>query len=132
MAFQTSRLKHLFPTLFNRKTTNNPYNSNYSDMSDEEKNKLVEEVMNGFDFEQVYCIEYLREMESEKWHTIDELKYTAEKFLRMALEHQDREFWWAGGLNGHGGLCACYDDKWGLSLNYIAVAKKVRIKKDEQ
>ncbi len=132
MAFQTSRLKHLFPTLFNRKTTNNPYNSNYSDMSDEEKNKLVEEVMNGFDFEQVYCIEYLREMESEKWHTIDELKETAEKFLRMALEHQDREFWWAGGLNGHGGLCACYDDKWGLSLNYIAVAKKVRIKKDEQ
>ena len=101
-------------------------------MSDEEKDKLVEEVMNGFDFEQVYCIEYLREMESEKWHTIDELKYTAEKFLRMALEHQDREFWWAGGLNGHGGLCACYDDKWGLSLNYIAVAKKVRIKKDEQ
>ena len=132
MAFQTSRLKHLFPTLFNRKTTNNPYNWNYSDMSDEEKNKLVEEVMNGFDFEQVYCIEYLREMESEKWHTIDELKETAEKFLRMALEHQDREFWWAGGLNGHGGLCACYDDKWGLSLNYIAVAKKVRIKKDEQ
>jgi hypothetical protein len=101
-------------------------------MSDEEKDKLVEEVMNGFDFEQVYCIEYLREMESEKWHTIDELKETAEKFLRMALEHQDREFWWAGGLNGHGGLCACYDDKWGLSLNYIAVAKKVRIKKNEQ
>ena len=101
-------------------------------MSDEEKDKLVEEVMNGFDFEQVYCIEYLREMESEKWHTIDELKDTAEKFLRMALEHQDREFWWAGGLNGHGGLCAAYDDKWGLSLNYIAVAKKVRIKKDEQ
>ena len=30
-------------------------------MSDEEKDKLVEEVMNGFDFEQVYCIEYLRE-----------------------------------------------------------------------
>jgi hypothetical protein len=101
-------------------------------MSDEEKDKLVEEVMNGFDFEQVYCIEYLREMESEKWHTIDELKETSEKFLRMALEHQDREFWWAGGLNGHGGLCACYDDKWGLSLNYIAVAKKVRIKKNEQ
>jgi hypothetical protein len=101
-------------------------------MSDEEKDKLVEEVMNGFDFEQVYCIEYLKEMESEKWHTIDELKETAEKFLRMALEHQDREFWWAGGLNGHGGLCACYDDKWGLSLNYIAVAKKVRIKKNEQ
>ena len=101
-------------------------------MSDEEKDKLVAEVMDGFDFEQVYCIEYLREMESEKWHTIDEMKETAEKFLRMALEHQDREFWWAGGLNGHGGLCACYDDKWGLSLNYIAVAKKVRIKKNEQ
>lgn len=47
----------------------------------------------------------------------------------MALEHQDREFWWAGGMH-RGGLCACYDNKWGLSLNYIAVAKKVRIPKD--
>ena len=98
-------------------------------MSDEEKDKLVEEVMNGFDFEQVYCIEYLREMESEKWHTIDELKYTAERFLRMALEHQDREFWWAGGMH-HGGICATYDDKWGLSLIYIEGVSRVKIQKE--
>ena len=78
-------------------------------MTDEEKDKLVAEVMQGFDF-------------------VAELKKQAEKKLRMALEHQDREFWWAGGMH-HGGLCACYDDKWGLSLNYIAVANKVRIPK---
>ena len=101
-------------------------------MSDEEKDKLVEEVMNGFDFQKAYSIVYLTIQDIELLPTMGQFKQRAEKFLRMALEHQDREFWWAGGLNGHGGLCACYDDKWGLSLNYIAVAKKVRIKKDEQ
>lgn len=100
-------------------------------MTDEYKDKLIAKVMDGFDFEQVYCIEYLREMKSEKWQTIDKLKETAEKFLRMALEHQDREFWWVGGMH-HGGLCACYDKKWGLSLSYIAVAKKVRINQDNE
>ena len=101
-------------------------------MSDEEKDKLVEDVMNGFDFQKAYSIVYLTIQDIELLPTMEQFKQRAEKFLRMALEHQDREFWWAGGLNGHGGLCAAYDDKWGLSLNYIAVAKKVRIKKDEQ
>lgn len=100
-------------------------------MIEKEKDELVAEVIEGFDFEQVYCIEYLKEMESEKWHTIVEMKETAERFLRMALDHQDREFWWAGGMH-RGGLCACYDNKWGLSLNYIAVARKVRTRKDQE
>jgi len=98
-------------------------------MNDEEKDKLVEEVMNGFDFQKAYSIVYLTIQDIELLPTIEQFKQRAEKFLRMALEHQDREFWWAGGMH-RGGLCACYDSKWGLSLNYIAVAKKVRIPKD--
>ena len=98
-------------------------------MNDEEKDKLVEEVMNGFDFQKAYSIVYLTIQDIELLPTMEQFKQRAEKFLRMALEHQDREFWWAGGMH-RGGLCACYDSKWGLSLNYIAVSKKVRIPKD--
>ena len=98
-------------------------------MTDEEKDKLVAEVMQGFDFEKVRSLVYIEGNSLQVRLTIDELKETAEKLLRMALGHQDREFWWAGGMH-RGGLCACYDNKWGLSLNYIAVAKKVQIMKD--
>jgi hypothetical protein len=98
-------------------------------MTDEEKDKLVEEVINGFDFQKAYSIVYLTIQDIELLPTMEQFKQRSEKFLRMALEHQDREFWWAGGMH-RGGLCACYDNKWGLSLNYIAVAKKVRIPKD--
>ena len=100
-------------------------------MTQEEKERLVAEIMEGFDFKMVFSILYLKGMDNDKWKTIDHLKFTAEKLLRMALEHQDREFWWAGGMH-RGGLCACYDDKWGLSLNYIAVANKVRISKEKE
>lgn len=98
-------------------------------MTDREKDKLVAEVMEGFDFEKARSIMYLTKKFVRDVPTIEELKKQAEKKLRMVLEHQDREFWWAGGMH-RGGLCACYDDKWGLSLNYIAVANKVRISKD--
>jgi hypothetical protein len=98
-------------------------------MTDEEKDKLVEEVINGFDFQKAYSIVYLTIQDIELLPTMEQFKQRSEKFLRMALEHQDREFWWAGGMH-RGGLCACYDNKWGLSLNYIAVAKKVQIPKD--
>ena len=100
-------------------------------MTDEEKVKLVAEVMQGFDFEKVRSLVYIERNPLHVILTIDKMKETAERLLRMALEHQDREFWWAGGMH-RGGLCACYDDKWGLSLNYIAVAKKVRISKDKE
>lgn len=94
-------------------------------MTDEEKVKLVSEVMQGFDFEKTRKMM----MPSKAKVSINELKVIARNLLFMCLEHQDREFWWAGGMH-RGGLCACYDDKWGLSLNYIAVANKVRIPKD--
>ena len=100
-------------------------------MTKEEKERLVAEVMEGFDFKMVFSILYLKGMDNNKWMTIDHLEFIAEKLLYMALKHQDREFWWAGGMH-RGGLCACYDDKWGLSLNYIAVANKVRISKDKE
>ena len=94
-------------------------------MTDEEKVKLVAEVIQGFDFEKTRKMM----MPSKAKVSIDELKFIARHLLFMCLEHQDREFWWAGGMH-RGGLCACYDDKWGLSLNYIAVANKVRISKN--
>ena len=100
-------------------------------MTDEEKVKLVAEVIQGFDFEKVRSLVYIERNPLHVILTIDKMKETAERLLRMALEHQDREFWWAGGMH-RGGLCACYDDKWGLSLNYIAVANKVRISKDKE
>lgn len=98
-------------------------------MTEEEKDRLVEKVMEGFDFEKAWSIMYLTAKDKHFVQTMADLKKEAEKFLRIALEHQDRAFWWIGGLDGHGGLCAAYDDLWGLSLNYIAVAKKVRISK---
>ena len=94
-------------------------------MTDDEKVKLVAEVIQGFDFEKTRKMM----MPSKAKVSIGELKVIARNLLFMCLEHQDREFWWAGGMH-RGGLCACYDDKWGLSLNYIAVANKVRIPKD--
>ena len=94
-------------------------------MTDEEKVKLVSEVMQGFDFEKTRKMM----MPSKAKVSINELKVIARNLLFICLEHTDREFWWAGGMH-RGGLCACYDDKWGLSLNYIAVANKVRIPKD--
>ena len=96
-------------------------------MTDEEKVKLVAEVMQGFDFEKTRKMM----MPSKAKVSICELKVIARNLLFMCLEHQDREFWWAGGMH-RGGLCACYDDKYGLSLNYIAVANKVRISKDKE
>ena len=94
-------------------------------MTDKEKDKLVAEVMQGFDFEKVRSLVYIERNPLHVILTIDKMKETAERLLRMALEHQDREFWWAGGQH-HGGLCASYDDKWGFSLTYVAEAKKVK------
>ena len=99
-------------------------------MTDKEKERLIEAVIQGFDFEKARSIMYLTKKFRADTPSIEDLKEQAKKYLSLALEHQDRELWWAGGLNGFGGLSACYDDKWGLSLNYIAVAKKVRISKD--
>jgi hypothetical protein len=94
-------------------------------LTDEEKKELVMEVMDGFDFK---TVQRLMRMQG-KVRTLEELKEDAEHKLRMTLDHRDREFWWAGGLAGYGGIAACYDNKWGLSLNYIAVSNKVRTKK---
>ena len=93
------------------------------------RDAMVNDILCDFDFEKVRSLVYIEGNSLHVRLTIDELKETAEKLLRMALGHQDREFWWAGGMH-RGGLCACYDNKWGLSLNYIAVAKKVQIMKD--
>ena len=95
-------------------------------MSDEEKDKIVKELIDGFDFDRVRSVMYLTKKGIHVVPTVSELKQQAEKLIRMTFDHQDREFWWAGGLSGHGGLCACYDDKWGYQLIYVFEAKKVK------
>ena len=95
-----------------------------SPLTDDEKDKLVKEVMEGFDFK---TVQRLMRMKGKE-RTIEELKKEAEKKLRMTLDHSDQDFWWAGGMH-LGGISACYDNLWGLSLNYIAVANKVSTKK---
>ena len=89
----------------------------------------MNEVIEDFDFDKARSIMYLTKKDIHVVPSIVELKADARKYLRMALEHQDREFWWAGGMH-RGGLCACYDNKWGLSLNYIAVVSRVKIQKE--
>jgi len=98
---------------------------NIDNVEDENVSKVIEQ----FDFEMARSIMVLTARYIDRVPTIDELKKRAKRLLLMCMEHQNREFWWAGGMH-RGGLCACYDNKWGLSLNYIAVAKKVRIPKD--
>ena len=93
--------------------------------TDEQKDKIVKDLIKGFDFEKVRSIMYLTKRDMHVVPSIKELKEQAEKLIRMTFEHQDREFWWAGGQH-HGGLCASYDDKWGFSLTYVAEAKKVK------
>ena len=97
-------------------------------MTDEEKNQLIDEVINGFDFEKAYIAALASRKSRTKVPNIYAMRAKAREYLLKALEHQDRKFWWIGGMH-HGGLCACYDDTWGLSLNYIAVASRKRISK---
>jgi hypothetical protein len=99
-------------------------------MTDEEKSQLIDEVINGFDFEKARKAATIRRKE-QNVQSIERMKASAREYLQKALEHQDREFWWIGGMH-HGGLCACYDNKWGLSLNYIAVASRQRIFKTKK
>ena len=87
----------------------------------------VRRVMEAFDFEKVRSIMYLTKKYGYSVETIEELQKRAKKLLLLCLKHQDREFWWAGGMV-HGGLCAFYDDKNGLGLIYIEGVSRVRLK----
>ena len=73
---------------------------NIEDVEDENVNKVIEQ----FDFERARSIMVLTARDI-KVPTIDELKKTAKRLLLLCMEHQDREFWWAGGMH-HGGICA--------------------------
>jgi hypothetical protein len=95
-------------------------------MTDEEKNQLIDEVINGFDFEKAHKAALASRKSGTKVPNIYAMRAKAREYLLKALEHQDRVFWWIGGMH-HGGLCACYDDMWGLTLNYIAVVSRKRI-----
>lgn len=98
-----------------------PKKPNIEDVEDENVNKVIEQ----FDFERARSIMVLTARDIEV-PTIDELKKTAKRLLLLCMEHQDREFWWAGGMH-HGGICATYDNKWGLSLLYIEGVSRLKI-----
>lgn len=98
---------------------------NIEDIEDENVNKVIEQ----FDFEMARSIMVLTARDIDV-PTIDELKKSAKRLLLLCMEHQDREFWWAGGMH-HGGICATYDNKWGLSLVYIEGVSRVKIQKEQ-
>lgn len=99
-----------------------PKKPNIDDVEDDNVSKVIEQ----FDFERARSIMVLTARDIDNVPTIDELKKRAKRLLLMCMEHQDREFWWAGGMH-HGGICATYDDKWGLSLIYIEGVSRVKI-----
>ena len=99
-----------------------PKKPNIDDVEDDNVSKVIEQ----FDFERARSIMVLTARDIDHVPTIDELKKRAKRLLLMCMEHQDREFWWAGGMH-HGGICATYDDKWGLSLIYIEGVSRVKI-----
>jgi len=99
-----------------------PKKPNIDDVEDDNVSKVIEQ----FDFERARSIMVLTARDIDHVPTIDELKKRAKRLLLMCMEHQDREFWWAGGMH-HGGICATYDNKWGLSLIYIEGVSRVKI-----
>jgi hypothetical protein len=80
-------------------------------MDEERKQRIIEEIIKGFDFELVKSVMYLRDRE----YTIVKLQKIARRMLEKTLEHTDREFWYAG----TGCLCAYYDDINGVGLCFI-------------
>ena len=96
-------------------------------MTTKEKNKIIQDILEGFDFEKVHSImEYInwgQIFDNGKTHipSVDELKKTARKVLGLALKHDGDDFWWAG----TGGLYATIDKKRGVSLIFIPT--KIRV-----
>lgn len=98
-------------------------------MKDEQKEQMIKEVMEHFDFEHVHSLQYIQGRrwlltKDEEVPPIDKIKAKAWKLLRMVMEHTDRESYWASA----GGFIAYYGQKNGLFLFYSAVraASKIR------
>ena len=101
-------------------------------MSEEQEKAIIDKVIEGFDFEKARSAMYLTKKDIHDVPSIAEMKERARRFLKMALERRDRPFWWIGGLAGQGGMCATWDDKWGLSLHYVLTGKRVRVGNQKQ
>ena len=93
---------------------------------DDVEDGIVSRVIEQFDFERARSIMVLTARDIDHVPTIDELKKKAKRLLLMCMKHQGCEFWWAGGMH-HGGICATYDNKRGLSLIYIEEVSRVEI-----
>ena len=86
-------------------------------MSDEKKQKVIDEIIKGFDFELVKSVMYLQ----NRKYTTEKIQKIARRLLENTLEHDDREFWYAG----TGCLCAYYDDINGVGLCFIPEMSRV-------
>ena len=86
-------------------------------MTEKKKQQVIDEIIDGFDFELVRSIMYLQNRD----YTIERLRKAARRLLIKTLEHTDCEFWWAS----TGCLCAYYDDKNGIGLCFIPERSRV-------
>ena len=92
-------------------------------MTQEEKNKIIETIIDDFDFEKA-AVFY--RMDKKFPQTIDELKNTAKRLLNYALDRTDRDCWWGGnGFFGYNGLCVTWDNKRGLTLCYVLTSSSM-------
>ena len=91
-------------------------------MTEAQKQKIIDEVLSDFDFKRVYAIRTLcRKFRSNYDRTVEELRASAEKLLRMVLDHIDRGVWWAAS----GEFFVFYDRNWGITLQYIPFMSRV-------
>lgn len=90
-------------------------------MTTEEKDIIIQSVLDGFDFDEVHSI-----MEHINWGqifqngkpnvpSVEHLKKTARKILELVVKHDEEDFWWAG----TGGLYATIDKKRGITMFFV-------------
>jgi hypothetical protein len=93
-------------------------------MTEAQKQMIIDEVLSDFDFKRVQAIRTLcRKFRSNYDRTVEELRASAEKLLRMVLDHTDRKVWWAAS----GGFFVFYDHNWGITLQYVPFTSNVSI-----
>ena len=99
-------------------------------MTEKEKEILIDRVLDDFDFMKIACLTNLMDPSCQFMKELARMRKSALRLLRMALDHEDEDFWWAGGI-GHGGFCAWWDKKRGLSLNFILTANQKKPKSED-
>lgn len=94
---------------------------------EERKRELIAEVMNKFDFELVASWQCAVKGKKGLPQLIEDMKLEAERLLRYALEHDERESWWIYGE----GLLAYIDESGRLALLFNPVRSRIIFKHKE-